>query len=318
MESRIHFVRQSIHLLTHIASETFRVGPLACYSQWTLESAIGNLRREIHQDRDMSANLAQRAVLRAQTNSLQARFPDIRLVFGDNDVPPLPTRARTFEGYAGYAFLPRYEEYPSPLSQIGERDALMLYWHVQGWPNADTWPHAVCRWAKLQLPNGQKVRSVWSETSSTTKLRRSSCAEVSNTSIHTVHDINSLAQVSYRNEVRIANVLFYFCLRFGDSWYPLAMIDLFSKPEEDILSESSGTVYLCDEHNGIAVVPITSIHSMVSMFPDMRANPSGDISLTGKFSLMRNPYTEVAQFKSDHSFEDEGVDKENERSDDDC
>ena len=43
MESRIHFVCQSIHLLTHIAPEMFRVGLLACYAQWTLETAIGNL-----------------------------------------------------------------------------------------------------------------------------------------------------------------------------------------------------------------------------------------------------------------------------------
>lgn len=54
-ETRIHFVRQSVHLLTHIASETVRVGPLACYAQWTLETAIGNLGREIRQDRDMSS-----------------------------------------------------------------------------------------------------------------------------------------------------------------------------------------------------------------------------------------------------------------------
>lgn len=63
-------------------------------------------------------------------------------------------------------------------------------------------------------------------------------------------------------------------------------------------------VYLCDENNGIAVMSITSIHSIVSIFPDMHADPSGDISLTGKFSLMRHPYTEVMQFTSDHTFPD--------------
>jgi hypothetical protein len=84
------------------------------------------------------------------------------------------------------------------------------------------------------------------------------------------------------------------------------MINLFSKPEEDILSESSGTVYLCDEHNDIAVVSITAIHSIVSMFPDMQVNPSGDILLRGKFSLMQHPYTKVAEFTSDHSFKDKG------------
>jgi hypothetical protein len=100
-------------------------------------------------------------------------------------------------------------------------------------------------------------------TSLTTKLCCSLCIKVINTVIYVKHDLNSFAQVSYRNKVRIANILFYFFLRFGDSWYPLAMINLFSKPEEDILSESSGTVYLCNEHNGVAVVSITAIHSIV-------------------------------------------------------
>jgi hypothetical protein len=140
---------------------------------------------------------------------------------------------------------------------------------TQGWPNSDAWPHAVCCWAKLQLPNGQLVHSVWNETSLMTKLCHSSCIKVINKTIYIMHDLNIFTQVSYGNKVCIANVLFYFCLHFGDSWYPLAMINLFSEPEEDILSESSGTVYLCDEHNGVAVVSITSIHSIVSMFPDM-------------------------------------------------
>ena len=152
---------------------------MACYAQWTLETAIGNLGREIRQDRDLFANLAQRAVLRAQTNSLQARFPDIDLDFEDNDASPSPANARVFDGYNGYTFLPRYERYPSPIVEDAERVALMRYWDTQNWPNKDTWPHTICRWAKLQLPNGQKARSIWYETSVTTNLRRSSCVEVS-------------------------------------------------------------------------------------------------------------------------------------------
>lgn len=77
MESQIHFVHQSIHLLTHITPEMFCVGPLACYAQWTLETAIGNLGQEIRQDHNMFTNLA---VLHAQTNSLRARFPNIQLI----------------------------------------------------------------------------------------------------------------------------------------------------------------------------------------------------------------------------------------------
>ena len=304
-ESRIHFVRQSIHLLTHIAPETFRIGPLACYAQWTLETAIGNLGREIRQDRDMFANLAHRAVLRAQTNSLQARFPGIQLEFGEPETSSLSTRARQFDGYLGYAFHPRCEDYPSPVEE-DERDAIILYWRSQGWPNMDTWTHAVCRWAKLQLPNGQIACSVWHETNVTSKLRRASCVEVSDSIFNITRYITiAMAQVFQDNKIRIANVRYYFCLRFGDVRYPLAMVELFSDPDKDILSQSSGTVYLCSPRKSIALLSITSIHAVVAMFPDMQVDPSGNISMTGMFSLMRHPYIEVAEFTNDQTFDDE-------------
>jgi hypothetical protein len=176
-ESRIHFVRQSIHMLTHIAPETIRAGPLACYAQWTLETAIGNLGREIRQDRDLFANLTQQAILRAQINSLQARFPGIRFDVRGRGTS-LPTGACLFEGCRGYALLPSCEEFPTLLSEE-ELSALMIYWRKQGWPNRDTWSKAVCRWARLQLPNGQKACSVWKESRITSSVRRASCVEVS-------------------------------------------------------------------------------------------------------------------------------------------
>jgi hypothetical protein len=173
MESRIHFVRHSVHLLTHIAPETLQIRPLSCYAQWTLETAIGNLGQEICQDRNMFVNLTQRAVIRAQINSLCACFPQIRFELDDES-----SRSHNmckFDG--GFVFLPRCEDFPSPLTE----DELLVfkrYWRAQGWPNIDTWPNAVCRWAKLQLPDGQKARSVWYESNVHTKLRRTSCVEV--------------------------------------------------------------------------------------------------------------------------------------------
>ena len=76
---RIHFVRQSIHLLTHIASETIHIGPPLCYSQWTIETAIGNLGAEICNDQNPYANIAQQGVLCAQLNSILAIFPCLKL-----------------------------------------------------------------------------------------------------------------------------------------------------------------------------------------------------------------------------------------------
>ena len=179
-ESRIHFVRQSIHMLTHIAPETIRAGPLSCYAQWTLETAIGNLGREIRQDRDLYANLTQRAILRAQINSLRARFPEIQLEFNDPASSSITSNACVFENYKGYVFLPHRETQPTPLAE-DELVALLVYWQKQGWPNQHTWENAVCRWAKLQLPNGQRARSVWFESNvRSASVRRASCVEVRN------------------------------------------------------------------------------------------------------------------------------------------
>jgi hypothetical protein len=169
MELQIHFVDQSVHLLSHIGPETFRAGPLACYAQWTLETAIGNLGEEIHQDRDMFANLTQQAILHAQLNVLRARFPSIQFEVGDEDTL-LPHCGREFEGFDGYRFFPRCEEHPSLLGD-DECRALMVYWHAQHWPNGDSWPHAVCCCAQLQLPNGQCAHSVWEESSSVIRHR---------------------------------------------------------------------------------------------------------------------------------------------------
>jgi hypothetical protein len=86
------------------------------------------------------------------------------------------------------------------------------------------------------------------------------------------------------------------------------MVELFSEPDADILSESSGTVSLCDPRESVAVISIKSVHSVVSMFPDTQVDSLGSISLTGKFSLMRHPYIEVAQFTDNQSFEDDEED----------
>jgi hypothetical protein len=111
--------------------------------------------------------------------------------------------------------------------------------------------------------------------------------------------------------MRVANVQFYFYLRFGDARYPLAMLRLFSLLDEDVLAESSDTVYLCnslDGPDGLAVVPITAIHLVVSMSPETEVSPAGQISLTGKVSLMRHAYIDLAMFSSDGLFDDDDDD----------
>ena len=171
-KDRIHFVRQSIHLLTHIASETVRAGPPACYAQWTIETAIGNLGNEIRQDRDPYANIAQRGILRAQMNSILAMFPHLGL-----DKPDLLPRGAKDLGHE-YVLLRPCEDVARQVT-VFEANAILAYWEKKGWPNQDAWPRAVMRWAHLKLPNGQKVRSRWYESRSTRHLRKTTCVKAS-------------------------------------------------------------------------------------------------------------------------------------------
>ena len=132
------------------------------------------------------------------------------------------------------------------------------------------------------------------------------CCATSDLILHIIrHFINNTVQVTYDKKIRIANILYYFCLRFGEVWLPLAMAELFSEPDAEVLSESSGTVYLCDQWECLALLPITSIHSVIAMFSDTQVDLLGNISVTGRFSLMRHPYVEVAEFTSDQTFDDE-------------
>ncbi|KAI0026978.1 hypothetical protein K488DRAFT_63482 [Vararia minispora EC-137] len=63
--SRIHFVRPSIHQLTHCAPETEHVGPLGLSTQWPIKRTIGDPGKEIRQPSNPFQNLARRGIQRA-------------------------------------------------------------------------------------------------------------------------------------------------------------------------------------------------------------------------------------------------------------
>ena len=87
------------------------------------------------------------------------------------------------------------------------------------------------------------------------------------------------------------------------------MVHLFSLPDRDVWLESSQTVYLCDTmdlEEGLAVIPVTDIHSVVAMFPDMAVSQGGNITPTGKYALMRHAYIELAPFTTGGLFDDDG------------
>jgi hypothetical protein len=139
MPQCLHFIRWSIHLLTHMGPETVRVGPMACYAQWTMETLIGNLKKEIRQHYNPYANIAQRGILRAQLNSMRSIIPALELWSKDN----LPRGAMDLG--EGYTLLRACQEIATDVPHM-EANAIVEYWRDQDWPNADGWPRCLKRW----------------------------------------------------------------------------------------------------------------------------------------------------------------------------
>jgi hypothetical protein len=86
------------------------------------------------------------------------------------------------------------------------------------------------------------------------------------------------------------------------------MVSLFSLPDPEILAESSETVYLSEllsESDGLMVIPVTAINSVISMFPEMCIAEGGLIVETGKFSLMCHAFLELAEFSNGELFDEE-------------
>jgi hypothetical protein len=228
---------------------------------------------------------------------MHAHHPNVRIDLRSLPENSLPAKALVFEESPGYIFLPRCEEEPRPLDN-NEAEALRIYWHEQGWPGLDNWNDSVCRWAKLQLPNGQKAWSVWFKKGSVASLCCTSCVEVICTTFISSQWLTAPAtQITHNGGMRIADVQFYFCMRFGGTRHPLAMVHLFSLPDQEVLQDSSETVYLCDVlpgSEGLCVVHVSAIHSIVCMFPEPQVSNTGQITHTGKLALMQHPHIGMA------------------------
>ena len=148
---RLHFVRQSIHALTHLGPEVVRVGPPIISSQWVMERTIGNLGEEIRQPSNPYANLSERGLQRCQVNTLKAMMPDLEV-----EKPKIPRGAQDIG--KGYVLLRakdkrwyNFSEYE--LAALRRANTSYVVGNYL----------AIYRWARLQLPNGQVSRSLWKE-----------------------------------------------------------------------------------------------------------------------------------------------------------
>ena len=71
----------------------------------------------------------------------------------------------------------------------------------------------------------------------------------------------------FNRQERFAEVKYYFMAKVAEAQIPVALISLFSLPDEALLRASSGAVLSCKPGTSLAVVSAKSILSVVAMVP---------------------------------------------------
>ncbi|KAF9061585.1 hypothetical protein BDP27DRAFT_1235012 [Rhodocollybia butyracea] len=278
---RIHFVRQPIHVLSHLASETVRVGSLITSSQWTMENSIGSLTCEIKSDSHPYANLSNRCTRRSQINSLKSMAPSQL------------DREHGKEGHVprggidlgdDYALLCPKAEHMRDLEECENR-AVARY--IDGDKN-NVKEVEVVQWGRARLPNGQIARLWWKEKGQFTNIHMARNVKIQ----QNTDEIPTFGEVQ-----------FYFCWGAEET---LAMVSRYSKADESLLKDSFGTLISCQYQGAedIVVYPIKDIKSVVAMVPHSELSAELLPSWKERVFVVKKPGLDLADlggfFESDN------------------
>ena len=150
---RLHFVRQCVYSLTHLAKETHRVGPLWLSSQWTMERVISYLGSLLRQPSNLFRNLAAQAGRVACTNALVAMWPELEIPKGD------PRGSKDLgDNYLLLGPKDTIRYFVSPSEGIAIETFFSDYVGAEGVDR-----RTIYRWARLRIPTDQIARSRWKE-----------------------------------------------------------------------------------------------------------------------------------------------------------
>jgi len=161
---RLHFCRQSIHALLHLGPETPRIGPLAYSTQWCMERTIGILGSEIRQPSNPFQNLTERGLRRTRINALESIIPEL--------VKPV-SQPRISEDLGDGFILLGSRDRDARSININYIPAVHRYFTAIGISFSPNWIPCFKRWARVQLPNKQIVRTAWKEKSRSKSVRTS-------------------------------------------------------------------------------------------------------------------------------------------------
>ncbi|EGO01071.1 hypothetical protein SERLA73DRAFT_36961, partial [Serpula lacrymans var. lacrymans S7.3] len=107
------------------------------------------------------------------------------------------------------------------------------------------------RWAHIQLPNGQVACSSWKEDRMT------------------IVRVSRNVKFDSGDHIEVGEVLFYFQLKINGIQKSVALVSLYSPPDQQLLHMSSGSVWLSEPQGNclLKVIDVKTILGVVAMVP---------------------------------------------------
>ncbi|KAJ3861580.1 hypothetical protein EV359DRAFT_74615 [Lentinula novae-zelandiae] len=232
-EDRLHFCRPCVHTVgAHAVSEIIRLGPGAYSTQFAMERTIGDLGQEVKQPSNPFANLAQRALRRAQVNALKIILPEV-----DSDTGYMLPKGAIDLGEGRVLLRPRERKLYQ--AEFKEGDLLMNQFGSS----------YVRRWGRFRLPNGQIARSLYVEQEIFKKRKPRNTRNIKSNGI-----------------TEFGEVWYYFITTDKEVF---AMVSVYGRPDPDLLCQSSNALWACKylSSQNLHVVPVARLQSVVSMQP---------------------------------------------------
>ncbi|KAJ3753755.1 hypothetical protein EV360DRAFT_52925, partial [Lentinula raphanica] len=235
-QDRLHFCRPCIHTIgAHAVSEIIHLGPGAYSTQFPMERTIGDLGQEVRQPSNPFANLAQRALHRAQVTALKSIYPDLDADSGSSKLPQ-----GSFDLGEGQVLLRPRDRTPD-WTEGEEAELLSEYLDDNG----------VLQWARFRLSNGQIARSRYAEIDLYKKRKPRVTRNVK----------------LRRNGITDFGEVWYYFL--DENKHAYAMVSIYGRPDHDLLQQSSNALWACEYlgSQNLHVIPVSQLQSVVSMQP---------------------------------------------------
>ncbi|VDB93561.1 unnamed protein product [Peniophora sp. CBMAI 1063] len=314
MISRMHFMPQCTHAITHHVNDYLRNGPLIGTSQFPIERAIGDLGAEIKQPSNAFGNLAEIATRRAHLNALKAMYPELAK---ERPIGGTQPHLRAECGHGATILHPR-DERPRELHDVAQKDAILAWLSTDSVAGSEEagrkcWEEEdgsfVKRWGRCVLRNGQIARSRLKECGKRGITRNS-------------------RNIKYKSEdgYHYAEVYFFFRIRVRGQLKCVALVSDYGNADEYLLEHSSGAVWAAEYRAdaGLKVIEISSIVGVVGMIPHTFKTPvTGGLAKLMYFAfeklgaIMRHaPGEDVEEEdKDDAELEDDDEEEEDEDED---